>query len=61
MISTPTNMFVQLNCNFISFFKVAIYLSKPRLASLPLDNVDDKMLGRNWLHIRLSSGYVVIF
>jgi hypothetical protein len=61
MISAPTNLFVLLSCNFSSLLKVAIYLSKPRLASLPLDNVDDKMLGRNWLHIRLSSGYVVIF
>ncbi len=61
MISAPTNLFVQLSCNFSAFLKVAIYLSKPRLASLPLDNGDDKMLGRNWLCIRLSGGYVVIF
>jgi hypothetical protein len=61
MISAPTNLFVQLSCNFSSFLKVAIYLSKPRLANLPLDNGDDKMLGRNWLRIRLSGGYVVIF
>jgi hypothetical protein len=61
MILAPTNLFVQFSCNFSSFFKVAIYLSKPRLASLLSDNGDDKMLGRNWLRIRLSSGYVVIF
>jgi hypothetical protein len=60
MISAPTNLFVQLSCNFNSFLKVAIYLSKPRLASLSLNNGDDKMLGRNWLRIRLC-GYVVIF
>jgi len=61
MISAPTNLFVQLSCNFNSFLKVAIYLSKPRLASLSSDNGDDKMLGKNWLCIRLSGGYVVIF
>jgi hypothetical protein len=61
MILAPTTLFVQLNCNFSSFLKVAIYLSKPRLTSLPSDNGDDKMLGRNWLRIRLSGGYVVIF
>jgi hypothetical protein len=61
MISAPTNLFVQLSYNFSSFLKVAIYLSKPRLARLPLDNGDDKMLGRYWLRIRLSGGYVVIF
>jgi hypothetical protein len=61
MILAPTNLFVQLSCNFSSFLKVAIYLSKPRLVSLSSDNGDDKMLGRNWLRIRLSSGYVVIF
>jgi len=61
MISTPTNLFVQVSCNFNSFLKVVIYLFKPRLASLPSDNGNDKMLGRNWLRIRLSSGYVVIF
>jgi hypothetical protein len=60
MISAPTNLFVQLSCNSNSFLKVTIYLSKPRLASLSSDNGDDKMLGRNWLHIRLSGGYVVI-
>jgi hypothetical protein len=61
MISALTNLFVQFSCNFNSFLKVAIYLSKPRLANLSSDNGDDKMLGRNWLRIRLSGGYVVIF
>jgi hypothetical protein len=61
MISAPTNLFIQLSFNFSSFLKVAIYLSKPRLASLLSDNGDDKMLGRNWLRIKLSNGYVVIF
>jgi hypothetical protein len=58
MISAPMNLFVQLSYNFSSFLKVAIYLSKPRLASLPLNNRDDKMLGRNWL---LSSYLVVMW
>jgi hypothetical protein len=61
MISAPMNLFIQFSCNFSSFLKVAIYLSKPRLVSLPSDNGDDKMLGINSLRIRLSGGYVVIF